>query len=326
LLLSWPCFPFSVCAEEKTNMTTIATTAGLAVRPSYLEWGPVFAGAIAAAALSFLLLTFGATIGLTLTSPWPYEGVSAARVAIAVGIWAVLVQIASFAAGGYLSGRMRSGWDGTVEERHFRDGAHGFMVWATGVMFGAILLAIAGAATAFTAANSASMVAAGAASGAAAKGTETLARGPSDYAVDLLLRPAPGMAAQSAQPAGSQSAVVSADPGLRSETTRIFRTAIDNRALTQRDRDYLVQVVATRTGLPEAEAQKRVDEAVKEAQNLEVKAREAADKARKTAVITGFMAGASLLIGLAAACAGASLGGRHRDENLAPAFYGRRFW
>ncbi len=306
-------------------MTTIATTAGLAARPGYLDWGAVLAGAVAAAALSFLLLTFGATIGLTLTSPWPYEGVSVSRVAIAIGIWAIMVQVASFAAGGYLAGRMRAGWDGTPDERQFRDGAHGFMVWATGVMFGAVLLAIAGAATAFTAAHSASTVAAGAAGGAAAKGTEALARSPADYAVDLLLRPVPG--APAAQPGmGGNTAPQTGDANLRSETTRIFRTAIDSRALTQRDRDYLVQVVASRSGLPEAEAQKRVDEAVKEAQNLEVKAREAADKARKTAVITGFMAAVSLLIGLAAACAGASLGGRHRDESLSPAFYGKRFW
>jgi hypothetical protein len=311
-------------------MTTLATTAGIASRPSYFEWAPVLAGAVAAAALSFLLLTFGATIGLTLTSPWPYEGVSASRVAIAIGIWAIMVQVASFAAGGYLAGRMRSNWDGSLEERQFRDGAHGFMVWATGVMMGAALIAIAGAATAFTTAHSASMVAAGAASGAAGKGTDGLARAPADYAVDLLLRPAPSGNAQAGQPAGTapagQSATGSGDAPLRAETTRIFRTAIDNRALTQRDRDYLTQVVATRTGLPEAEAQKRVDEAVKEAQNLEIKAREAADKARKTAVITGFMAAASLLIGLAAACAGASLGGRHRDDNTSPAFYGSRFW
>lgn len=310
-------------------MTTLATTAGIESRSGYFEWAPVLAGAVAAAALSFLLLTFGATIGLTLTSPWPYEGVSASRVAIAIGIWAIMVQVASFAAGGYLAGRMRSNWDGSLEERQFRDGAHGFMVWATGVLMGAALLAIAGAATAFTTAHSASMVAAGAASGAAAKGTDAaLARAPADYAVDLLLRPAPSGASQSGQTAAAPSAqsATGGDASLRAETTRIFRTAIDNRALTQRDRDYLTQVVATRTGLPEAEAQKRVDEAVKEAQNLEIKAREAADKARKTAVITGFMAAASLLIGLAAACAGASLGGRHRDDNTSPAFYGKRFW
>jgi hypothetical protein len=96
--------------------------------------------------------------------------------------------------------------------------------------------------------------------------------------------------------------------------------------MSARDRDYLVQVVSSRTGLPQAEAQQRVDEAVKEAQNLEVKARQAADKARKTAVIAGFMAAASLLLALAAACVGASAGGRHRDENTAPAFFGHRFW
>ena len=96
--------------------------------------------------------------------------------------------------------------------------------------------------------------------------------------------------------------------------------------MTARDRDYLTPVVANRTGLPEAEAQKRVDEAVTEAKNLEIKAREAADKARKTALITGFLAAASLLIGLAVACAGASLGGRHRDENRSPEFFGHRFW
>ncbi len=307
-------------------MTTITAATEVVARPRYFEWAPVLAGAVAASALSFLFLTFGATMGLTLTSPWPYEGVSAARVAIAVGIFAVLVQIGSFAAGGYLAGRMRSNWDGTVEERDFRNGAHGFMVWATGVVFGAIVIALVGGATAFTAAHSGSMIAAGAAGGATASAAPTLARGSADYAVDLLLRPAPNASTASATSTGNAEAGRGTNEGLRSETTRIFRSAIDNRALTQRDRDYLTQVVASRTGLPEAEAQKRVDEAVMEAQNLEVKARAAADKARKTAVITGFMAAASLLIGLAAACVGAALGGRHRDQNMSPAFLGRRFW
>jgi len=246
-------------------------------------------------------------------------------VAIAVGVWAMVVQIGSFAAGGYLAGRMRGGWDGTVEERDFRDGTHGFLVWATGVVFGALVLAIAGGATAFTAAQSGSMVAAGAASGAAAQGTQALARSPSDYAVDLLLRPGPA-AAGGASATQTGAANRGSDENVRAESMRIFRSTIDNRSLTARDRDYLAQMVASRTGLPEAEAQKRVDEAVKEAQNLEIKAREAADKARKTALITGFMAAASLLLGLGAACVGASLGGRHRDENRSPEFFGRRFW
>lgn len=41
--------------------------------PSFIEWGPVFAGAVLAAALSFVLLTFGTAIGLSATLPWPIQ-------------------------------------------------------------------------------------------------------------------------------------------------------------------------------------------------------------------------------------------------------------
>ena len=44
---------------------------------SFVEWGSVLAGAVLAAAISFVLLTFGAAIGLSATSPWPNSGASA---------------------------------------------------------------------------------------------------------------------------------------------------------------------------------------------------------------------------------------------------------
>ena len=37
---------------------------------SYVEWGAVFAGAAVALAVSLILLTFGAAIGLSSISPW----------------------------------------------------------------------------------------------------------------------------------------------------------------------------------------------------------------------------------------------------------------
>ena len=49
---------------------------------SFVEWGAVLAGAVFAAALSFVFLTFGAAIGLTATSPWADSGVSAKTLAI----------------------------------------------------------------------------------------------------------------------------------------------------------------------------------------------------------------------------------------------------
>lgn len=296
-------------------MSVIETDSTAVSRTSYIEWGPVIAGAITASALSFLLLTFGGAVGLSLTSPWPGTGARLWVVAFAVLWWMVAVQIGSFAAGGYLAGRTRTRWGATTTpESQFRDSVHGLMVWALGVLMGALVLGIVGGGTAKTATQSASVVLGGAAN---ANGAPSKA-GPADYAVDLLMRPAPGKDAK--LPASGN------DDSSRAEANRIFTAAIANQALPQKDYDYLTQVVMARTGLPQAEAQQRVQTATTEAKDLELKARDKADKARKSAVVTGFMAAASLLISLLAAIAAAAAGGRHRDENRVPEFSGHRFW
>ena len=182
-----------------------------------------------------------------------------------------------------------------------------------GVLIGAIVLGLVGAGAAKTGAQSAAALAGGAA--AMSSGAKP---GPADYAVDLLLRPAPGGGEVKAAPGG--------DEAVRAEANRIFASAIANSALSQRDYDYLTQVVAARTGLPQNEAQQRVQSAVTEAKDLEIKVREQADKARRSAIITGFMAAVSLLIGMLAAIGAAAAGGRHRDEDRIPAFSGHRFW
>ena len=293
-------------------MSTIETVSTAPTRAAYIEWAPIIAGSIAASAISFLLLTFGGAVGLSLTSPWPNTGARLWVVAFAILWWMVAVQIGSFAAGGYLAGRMRSRWGTTTTpESQFRDSLHGFMVWAVGVLIGAVVLGLVGTGAAKTGAQSASIVAGGAA-------TSASKAGPADYAVDLLLRPAP-TATESKAPAGNDEVV-------RGEANRIFTSAIANSALSQRDYDYLTQVVVARTGVTQNEAQQRVQAATTEAKNLEIKAREQADKARKSAIITGFMAATSLLISMLAAIAAAAAGGRHRDDNQIPAFSGHRFW
>lgn len=328
----------------------------------YVEWSAVIAGAIGAAAISFLLLTFGGAIGLSTTSAWADRGISLAALAWGVLWWCVLVQIGSFAAGGYLAGRMRGRWgDSITDEGRFRDGVHGFLVWAVGVLLGALALAVTSGTVLSTASQTAGMVAGGAAAGAANKAAD-LAIGPRDYAVDLLLRPAPsagGSAASattspsSAAPSDSAAGAATAPPpantasdtaapnvtrnsassqsananvDVRNEASRIFASSISNREITARDRDYLTDIVVTRTGMTRAQAQQRVDASITEAQNYEIKARAKADQARKASVITGFLAAASLLISLVAACVAAALGGQHRDENQSPHFLGRQFW
>src|SRR5215212_8897913 len=119
----------------------VPVAAPVDARPRYIEWAPVIAGAIAAAAISFVLLAFGAAIGLSATSAWPDRGISLPVTFILFALWVALVQAGSFAAGGYIAGRLRSGWEGPLVERQFRDGAHGFLVWGIGVLVGALLAA-----------------------------------------------------------------------------------------------------------------------------------------------------------------------------------------
>ena len=70
----------------------VGTTTVPAVGVSFVEWGAVLAGAFLAIAISFVLLTFGAAIGLSAVSPWPNSGVSAKVIASLAVFWAMVQQ------------------------------------------------------------------------------------------------------------------------------------------------------------------------------------------------------------------------------------------
>ena len=74
---------------------------------SYLDWTPVLAGAIVAAALSFVLLSFGSAIGLAVASPSSTWRDTSWTLAFLGGLWLLLTSLASFGLGGYLAGRLR---------------------------------------------------------------------------------------------------------------------------------------------------------------------------------------------------------------------------
>jgi hypothetical protein len=81
------------------------------------------------------------------------------------------------------------------------------------------------------------------------------------------------------------------------------------------DKTYLAQLVAARTGLSQADAEKRVDAVIAKAQAAETKARQIADAARKAGAYLSIFTAVSMLIGAFIAAAAAALGGRHRDED-----------
>lgn len=321
-------------------MATATTTTVVPVETGpfrYLDWGPVILGALGAAAMSVVLIAFGSALGLSVVSPYAYAGVSAKGAAILAAVYLALVMVASFAAGGYIAGRMRSPWRTTDEtESHFRDGAHGFGVWSIGVLLGAALAASGVGAVVSAAGKATTAIAAAGTAGVASNpALGQLSLNPTDYAIDRLLAPAPAGAsaapeATPATPGGAQPAAAPARRAradLEAPMARALAAGLTTPQLDVRDRTYLARVVADQTGLSQAEAEKRVDETYADLKAAEQKARDAAEAARKTAIIAAFLAAATLAIGCAAACAGAALGARHRDERTAVTFLGStRFW
>lgn len=266
---------------------------------SYVDWAAILAGGIFALAISFLLVSFGASIGLSLTSPYRGEGVSAAWLAIAAGIWLVWVMVSGFGAGGYLCGRMRRrAGDANPDEVEARDGMHGLMVWATGAIVGTVLAA-SGAGGFISA-------------GTSAIGTVSDMAGEalsSDYFADVMLRD--GSAVEAAQDTGQQLA-----PAVRQEIATIITRSVTTGEMPERDRSYLAQVVAANSDLDQNAARTRVDETIAEIDAARDAARDVAEKGRIAGVVFGFIAAATLLVGAVAAFFAAAAGGHHRDQGL----------
>jgi hypothetical protein len=306
--------------------TTIspATTTVATVRS--VQWGAVILGALAASAISLVLLTFGAGIGLSATSAHPYAGASAKALAVISALYTAVTLVAAFAGGGYIAGRMRTPAAEEIAESDFRDGAHGFAVWALALFVAGLIAAFGTAGALKTLVQTTGAVAGGAAAGAASNPqvTSQISMTPTDYAVDRILVPAPA-AGGAAAPAPAGTAPARTD--MTAPVTRIWAASLKSGQLEARDKATLVAIVQQQTGLPQAEAEKRVDDTYAQLKDAEQKARDAAEKARKAALITAFGVAATLLLGCAAACAGATAGAHHRAERVALTWFGsRRFW
>ena len=243
------------------------------------------------------------------------------------------------------------------DEVHFRDTAHGFLAWSlASLATAALLTSVIGGIVGGAAKAGASLVGAGASAAgavAAASGGAAAARadegGPSGYFIDSLFRrgvsatsdasasatgaanttsagstpaatpdaagaPAPMGGANSANgPAASNTA----NTANTAEVGRIFAMNLQHATLPPEDARYVAQLVSQRTGLAQADAEKRVAETYAKAQSslqqTKTSAMEAADKARKATAGASLWLFVSLLIGAFVASLSATYGGRQRD-------------
>ena len=254
---------------------------------SGVSWAAVIGGAFVAASLALILLSLGTGLGFSAISPWSNVGASASAVGKGAIAWLILTQILASAMGGYLAGRLRTKWtDVHTDEVYFRDTAHGFLVWAMGLVITASLLA--------TAATSIAGGPARRESTGTTAAAETGMLNPSAYFVDTLLR-------------SNGSVSNGSDVAVRAEVDRILTHALSQGAISSTDNAYLAQVVSTRTGLTQAEAERRVSDVFGEFQ-------QSADRSRKALAHLSLWLFVALLSGAFCASYAGTIGGKQRDH------------
>lgn len=262
-----------------------------------MDWSAAFAGALLASAFGFVMVSFGSGLGLSMTGPVGGEGVSPTLVAIMVGLWTTWVVVSSFLAGGYLAGRLRRrAADATPHEVEVRDGSHGLVVWALGVLIAGYMTA-----TGITSLAGAGVNVVKGATSAVAQAASSVAD-PMQYVTDTLFRSDANDA-----PSGDPSAT-------RGEVARMLARSVQSGEISKADQDYLTVLVSRRTGLDEAQVKARVDQAAANVKDTVEKAKVTAEKARKAGIVAAFLAAALLLVSAAAAWWAATMGGKHRDE------------
>src|SRR3954469_18652162 len=220
------------------SMEKVTPVARSEAAPRFLQWSPIILGALAATALSSVLLTFAVTIGLGVTSTAPTWRDTSTALAILSGLYLIIQAVLSFGVGGYIAGHTRTpiGTDAVDETEHV-DGAHGLGTWALAVVMGAILVTWIGAPTVSRTAPARGAAQAGAA--------EPLL----SYELDRLFR------------AGRRAPNVDLSAE-RAEAGRILLTTSGHGGLISDDRTYLIQQVGALTGLSAPDAERRVDSVI----------------------------------------------------------------
>ena len=245
-----------------------------------LQWTPIVAGAFVAAAVSSILITFGAAIGLGISSTAPTWRDASIALWVASGIYLILQALVSFGCGGYIAGRCRVPYEtGAGEDVERRDGLQGVSSWALAVLMGVAITAI----IATTVNRPTSLT----------QPVSTTEPSVLSYEIDHLFRPA------------RRSPDLNVAP-LRAEAARLLMTASGHSGISADDRTYLVQLVTATTGLAGPDAERRVDEIIGAS-------KKAISRARAAVIILAFSLAAGLLLGAVAAWASAEAGGRHRD-------------
>jgi len=262
-------------------MTDVRTATYADPIVSRIQWGPVIAGSIIAAAVATVLHGFATGIGVSVSSTAPTWRDASFALILLSGLYLLLVGLVSYGLGAYVAGRLRSRL-GAQPDLAFGDGMHGLVVWGLSTL---LTLILAGA-LALGAARLAAPSGGSAGPSVSVAGENIIA-----FDLDRLFR-------------GRQ---IQGDVDqIRAEAARILLTTSSHRGMLDEDKTYLVRMVAAVTGISQPDAEKRVND-------VAARAKEDISRARRSAAILAFMAAAVALLGAAVAWYAAAIAGDHRE-------------
>lgn len=291
-------------------------------RPT-ISWGSVVAGMFTAIAVQIALAELCISCGLAMYSPFDSAGTAATIATTTIAAWLICSLIALFL-GGWVAGRLA--------HYHSRMTAalHGVLVWATGAVVAAVLVATT---LGMIAGGTMSLVGDGlnaAARGAQAAGSTVSAiAAPTWDAMKKQVDDASSKVAASAQPGTADNRL--ADQSRMMDLFGKFFTVAKDKPLAPAEKDELVTLVAGQVGISREAALKTVDQwqsswnaAVARYEAAMVQAKETATQAANTAKkYTASAAGIGfllMLVGLVAAALGGFLGSmcfRCEDQRIA---------
>jgi hypothetical protein len=281
------------------GQAAVALPEGGPALPSRISWGAVLAGGVIAAAIAATLNILGAAIGATTVDAVGRATPGAASLGIGAVVWLVVANTLALTVGGYTAARLSGSADGT-------DGVlHGLAVWAIAFLVSATLLGNLVAGAVSTAASTASSVAGSAASGAGSAVSAVAGQA----SPEALIR----RAQDTLRGTGNDPAAMTTEQRSAEIASLLARRAAGG-TFTADERTRLNALVAAESGIPAAEAARRVqsveDQAQPTATEAAQRARAAADATARATSVGAFGISAALLLGAIAAVLGARRGTR----------------
>ncbi len=296
--------------EIRRERAAVVATDGL----RRISWGAIIAGALLALAIQFMLGLLGLGIGLATIDPNGAESFDPNTFASVGGLWTIAVVLIGLFVGAYAAGRLAGSSSKTDAI------LHGVVTWATSTLLVVFLLTSGASAVLGTAFGAIGGSIQGLAQASSAVSPDTMSDGSLNRAAEAALRPRAGAVSPATiEPAGEGEGLpAAAEPAPARDAATMVATVVAGlgEQATPDQREAASRAIARQAGVPQAEAEQRLQQLQQTYDSAKREARLAADAAARAVSAASFAAFVALALGMIVGAFGGLLG-RPRGSHIA---------